>query len=255
MQSVNQSQRYEWVSDVGRTMKDLDEKQSRSAQMIDTRGWPVCVVSYWCINYIQESCPNMSHTICRFSSQQERAGLRLIIGLSPSISEIQAKTLKMGRLLQPSRWWRESRHGIELLNGLRQQQNACLEAYCFIGKEKKWAEFQATTTPWCVSLRAGNERQYQWRSHAQHVLEENGVGWSSISILCTRYRFIWYNSPDTTQHLPRKTIESKRDARKRQRWDVGRKYPRLSKRFPDGEWIKGCRTHHYVELVYEYSIA
>lgn len=98
VQSVHQSQRYEWVSDVGRTMKDLDEKQPRSAQMIDTRGWPVCVVSYWCINYIQESCPNTSHTICRFSSQQERerAGLRLIMGLSPSLSEIQAKTFNVG---------------------------------------------------------------------------------------------------------------------------------------------------------------
>lgn len=120
VQSVHQSQHYKCISDVGRTMKDLDEKQSRSAQMIDTRGWPVCVVSYWCINYIQESCPNTSHTIYRFSSQQERerAGLRLIIGLSPNISEIQAKTLNVGgwgtqlwkiwRLLQPSRWWRES---------------------------------------------------------------------------------------------------------------------------------------------------
>lgn len=56
---------------------------------------------------------------------------------------------------------RNSRYGIKFLNGRRQQQNVCLEGYYFIGKEKKWAEFQATTTPWCVSLRAGNERQYQ----------------------------------------------------------------------------------------------
>lgn len=97
-QSVHQSQPYEWISDVGHTMKDLDEKQSRSAQKIDTRGWPACVVSYWCINYIQESCPNTSHTICRFSSQRERAELRLIIGLSPSVSEIQAKTFNVGGL-------------------------------------------------------------------------------------------------------------------------------------------------------------
>lgn len=97
-QSVHQWQPYEWISDVGHTMKDLDEKQSRSAQKIDTRGWPACVVSYWCINYIQESCPNTSHTICRFSSQRERAELRLIIGLSPSVSEIQAKTFNVGGL-------------------------------------------------------------------------------------------------------------------------------------------------------------
>lgn len=69
-----------------------------------------------------------------------------------------------------------SRRGIELLNDRHLQENVCLEGYCFIGKEKKWAEFEATTTPWCVSLRAGNERKYQWCSHAQHVLEENGVG-------------------------------------------------------------------------------
>lgn len=42
-------------------------------------------------------------------------------------------------------------------------------------------------------------------------------------LLCTRYRFIWYNSPDTTQHLHRKTTESKTGASKSQRWDVGRR--------------------------------
>lgn len=139
-QSLHQSQ---WISDVSHAMKDSDEKQSQSAQMIDARGWPVRVASYWCINYIQESCPNMSRTICRLSSQREQAGLRLIIGLSDLSQVFQWRRITYATLEDVTvaatvlRMEGNSRQGIELLNVSHQQQNVCLEVPYLILKENK----------------------------------------------------------------------------------------------------------------------
>lgn len=108
-------------------------KAVRGAHMIDARGWPVCVLSYWCINYIEESCPNMSCTICRLSSQREQAGLRLIIGLSYSSQVFQCRRIRYTTIEDVTvaatvpRMEGNTRQGIELLNVSHQQQNACLE--------------------------------------------------------------------------------------------------------------------------------
>lgn len=145
-QSLHQPQ---WICDVRHAMKDSVEKQSGSAHMIDARGWPVSVLSYWCINYIRESCPNKSPAICKLSSQREQAGLRLIIGLSHSSEVFQCRRIEYATFEDVTvsatvlRMEGNSRQGIELLNVSHQQQNACLEVRYLI-------------------LRGGGERENNW---------------------------------------------------------------------------------------------
>lgn len=122
------------------------EKQSESAQMIGAGNWPVCVCGFLLMRNMHsgELSKYVSYNM-EARSQQEQAGLRMIIDLSDSSQVFQYRRRSYTTLedvpvaATVHRMEGNARQGVELLNVRRQHQNECSVVHylTFKGKKKK----------------------------------------------------------------------------------------------------------------------